>query len=67
MICQGKKLGGNAQKRTKDIIFQHGSIPLKSDKRPFSGHALNEFGINLTEDEAKKLLKQSFIETFSLT
>ena len=65
MICQGKKLGGNAQKRTKDLIFQHGSIPLKSDKRSFSGHALDEFDINLTEIKAKELLKQSFIETFS--
>ena len=27
----GKKLGGNAQKRIKDIIFQHGSVPLRID------------------------------------
>jgi lipoyl(octanoyl) transferase len=29
-VC-GRKLGGNAQKRIKKIIFQHGSIPLTLD------------------------------------
>lgn len=66
MICQGKKLGGNAQRRTKNLIFQHGSIPLKNDNREFSGHSLNEFGINISEKEAKELLKQSFIESFHI-
>ncbi|MFH2138681.1 MAG: biotin/lipoate A/B protein ligase family protein [Candidatus Omnitrophota bacterium] len=27
----GRKIGGNAQKRRRDIIFQHGSIPLHLD------------------------------------
>ena len=30
LIC-GKKIGGNAQKRMKNIIFQHGSIPWNID------------------------------------
>ncbi len=64
MICRGKKLGGNAQKRTKNLIFQHGSIPIKYDQREFSGHSLEEFGINLSEEKAKKLLKKSFKEIF---
>ena len=29
IIINGKKIGGNAQKRSRDVIFQHGSIPLK--------------------------------------
>ena len=66
MICEGKKVGGNAQKRTKSLIFQHGSIPLKIDKREFSGCSLEEFGIYLYETEAKELLKQSFVETFGI-
>jgi len=66
MICHGKKIGGNAQKRTKNLIFQHGSIPIKNDNREFSGHSLNEFGINLSEKKAKELLKQSFIESFTI-
>lgn len=67
MICQGKKIGGNAQRRTKDLIFQHGSIPLRSDKRKFAGHSLEEFGIQLDEKEAKILLAQSFSKTFQIT
>lgn len=31
ILIEGRKIGGNAQKRRKHIIFQHGSIPLKSD------------------------------------
>jgi lipoate-protein ligase A len=31
IAVDGKKIGGNAQKRHKDIIFQHGSIPIKLD------------------------------------
>ena len=27
ILINGKKIGGNAQKRSRDIIFQHGSIP----------------------------------------
>ncbi|MBN2452859.1 MAG: lipoate--protein ligase family protein [Candidatus Omnitrophica bacterium] len=28
IVISGRKIGGNAQKRTRNIIFQHGSIPL---------------------------------------
>ncbi len=31
ILLEGRKIGGNAQKRHKDMIFQHGSIPLESD------------------------------------
>lgn len=31
ILIDGKKIGGNAQKRRKDIIFQQGSIPLLID------------------------------------
>lgn len=31
IVIQGKKIGGNAQRRTDGIIFQHGSIPLTID------------------------------------
>jgi len=36
---QNKKLGGNAQKRTKKSILQHGSIPLKKDSREHAGYS----------------------------
>jgi len=66
IICDGKKIGGNAQRRTKITILQHGSIPLKKDARKFSGHSLEEFNINLTRKESRKLLKQSFIEVYGV-
>ncbi len=30
IVVDGKKIGGNAQRRKKDLIFQHGSIPLQN-------------------------------------
>ena len=31
LLIEGKKIGGNAQRRKKNIIFQHGSIPREID------------------------------------
>jgi len=31
LVVDSKKIGGNAQRRSKDIIFQHGSIPQRID------------------------------------
>ncbi|MDD5505124.1 MAG: lipoate--protein ligase family protein [Candidatus Omnitrophica bacterium] len=36
IIINGKKIGGNAQRRKRDIIFQHGSIPIKSCRGRFA-------------------------------
>jgi lipoyl(octanoyl) transferase len=36
IIINGKKIGGNAQRRKRDIIFQHGSIPIKSCMERFA-------------------------------
>lgn len=33
ILVGGRKLGGSAQKRSKNIILQHGSIPLRFDHR----------------------------------
>ena len=30
IMLQGRKIGGNAQRRSREIIFQHGSIPLQN-------------------------------------
>jgi len=66
IIIQGKKIGGNAQKRSKNFIYQHGSIPLHVDSRPFSGTSLEALGIKLSVQEAKELLKQAFQSTFDI-
>lgn len=65
ILYEGKKLGGNAQKHTKKFILQHGSIPLRNDEREFSGHSLEEFGIKLSEEEAKGLIRESFTQTYN--
>ena len=60
IIIDGKKIGGNAQKRTKNFILQHGSIPLRKDKRKHAGFSLEELRIELSEKEAKERLLKSF-------
>ncbi len=65
IIIDGKKIGGNAQKRTKELILQHGSIPLFKDSREKSGFSLEELGIGLSIKETKKLLKKSFYKTYN--
>ena len=79
ILIQGKKLGGNAQRRRRDVVFQHGSIPLKFNVEtviPF----LKERPQNLKNNicflsgvlgreiefvQLKNILKISFEETFS--
>ncbi len=66
IIIEGKKIGGNAQKRTKDFILQHGSIPLFKDDRQKSGYSLQELGVELSLKMAKDLLKESFMKTYGV-
>lgn len=67
IIINGKKIGGNAQKRAKNCILQHGSIPLftKSNDEVF-GSSLQDFGINLSFEEAKDGLIKAFKEVFEV-
>ncbi|UTJ05929.1 lipoate--protein ligase family protein [Arcobacter roscoffensis] len=71
ILIDKDKIGGNAQRRTKRLVFQHGSIPLYSvnDKKVLDnriGLTLEDLGIDLTYDEATKLLIESFQETFNV-
>ncbi len=80
VMVDGKKLGGNAQKRIGTIIFQHGSIPLRLDckaiKRCFRGDLGNiedniislaqACGKEINFDEGVKQLKSSFAKAFSV-
>ena len=66
IIINGHKIGGNAQKRSKKVIFQHGSIPLKTiEKNERYGSSLEDFSIKIDFDEAVSALKEAFIETFN--
>lgn len=75
ILIDGRKVGGNAQRRLRDAIFQHGSIPLANRagrgaeflREPPSGlggttGALRDFGVGLSDGELKKLLAEAFAE-----
>jgi lipoate-protein ligase A len=78
IIIDGKKIGGNAQKRTRRALFQHGSIPLrntlteagsflKEDVSLLDGrvHSLAEAaGRTFEAAEVEALIQESFIRTF---
>lgn len=78
ILINGKKIGGNAQRYTSNILFQQGSIPLKIDTEFFKPLFLNESGLDnamsliqlkntLTFQELTLLLKNTFCETFNAT
>ncbi|MBU0503252.1 MAG: lipoate--protein ligase family protein [Candidatus Omnitrophica bacterium] len=80
IMVRGKKLGGSSQRRIKNIIFQHGSIPFKIDFnkfKPFLNHdivVLEDKVISLEEALGRQisfkdlgtLLKESFKEVFGV-
>ncbi len=72
ILVNGIKIGGNAQKRTNKLIFQHGSIPLKeiehsvkSNNELEVGNTLFDFDIKLSYDKAIVLLKLAFEKVFA--
>jgi lipoyl(octanoyl) transferase len=78
IMVEGRKIGGNAQRRLKNAIFQHGSIPLTNclgAAAPFVREvphcmaeetaALADFGVNLPLVELKNLLLESFAESLA--
>jgi lipoate-protein ligase A len=68
IIVNGLKMGGNAQKRTKRMIFQHGSIPIESVQNKAEwGNSLRDVGIEVSYDKAIKLMCESFEESFDAT
>ncbi|HEY6873628.1 MAG TPA: lipoate--protein ligase family protein [Geobacteraceae bacterium] len=75
ILIGGRKIGGNAQRRLKNVIFQHGSIPLENRIAEGSGFflgrlprlsetavALRECGVALSFDELKKGVAGAFRE-----
>lgn len=65
IVINGNKIGGNAQKRNKKLIFQHGSIPVyktKEDKK--MGISLEDFNINLNFEDTQNKLIKAFEDSF---
>ena len=67
ILVNSKKIGGNAQRRTKKAIFQHGSIPVfKTKKHEMFGNSLEDININISFDETIKGLIESFKQSFNV-
>ncbi|MFA5645227.1 MAG: lipoate--protein ligase family protein [Candidatus Ratteibacteria bacterium] len=78
IVVEGKKIGGNAQRRMKGAIFQHGSIPLENDLsiaqqyllEPIASSqlpvaSLSELlGRSISFDEMAEVLRKSFVSYF---
>ena len=80
IVIEGRKIGGSAQRRRRDILFQHGSIPLQNSFQlaaEFSKSGPGKMGpVSISLDEvlgrvldyrpAEQLLKDAFQETFNV-
>ncbi len=73
ILIDGKKIGGNAQRRLKNVIFQHGSIPIinrsqfglqyMKDRSPeYADNNVSLFDCGVTADITT--LKRLFLEAF---
>jgi len=78
IVINGYKIGGNAQKRVKHVIFQHGSIPIKFDGLPLQKYikgvpddidtratSLTSLGISQSVEELRRILKESFFDVIA--
>ncbi|KAF0220492.1 MAG: lipoate-protein ligase [Geobacteraceae bacterium] len=78
ILVGGRKIGGNAQRRLRNVIFQHGSIPLVNCAVHGAGFlreppvgvgkvtgALHDFGVGLAQGELKRLMAEAFMEALS--
>jgi len=82
IVIGGRKIGGNAQRRKKDIVFQHGSIPLRNCLTEALGFvresarsaslvqgtvSLEELNIEPQAGLVKDILADSFQQCFAVT
>lgn len=79
IVVGGRKLGGNAQRRAKGVLFQHGSVPLRPavsaavpflrDKVPgldASTTSLGELGVAAGDEALKRMVADCFAETMGV-
>lgn len=75
ITIEGKKIGGNAQRYTRNVIFQHGSIPMRLNETAFdslfleesgmlSAASLQKCGVEISHEMLTELLIETFCETF---
>jgi len=81
IVSDGRKIGGSAQKRTRGVIFQHGSVPFNFDKgrassflrvkSPGSGEydaaCLEEIlGRDVSAADVSRIMIKAFMESFDV-
>jgi len=80
ILVHNRKLGGNAQRRTRNAVFQHGSIPLwdrvetgigflreKPPEARLSVGSLRTLGVDLAEADLKRRLAAAFCGALGAT
>lgn len=77
ITIDGKKMGGNAQRYTKNTLFQHGSIPLSFNENIFKNifleestlkniNTLDKMGKDMKKRELTLLLVEAFTQSFEV-
>ena len=77
IVIKGSKMGGNAQRYSRDLLFQHGSIPIQLDEARFEPFFLEESGLEhaatlerlgtpIARERLSELLIESFCEIFDV-
>jgi len=77
IVVRGLKLGGHAQRHTRDIIYQHGSIPISFDdalslklfgidSSGFGITSLLHQGCEIDYERLEDIVKHVFCETFDI-
>ena len=75
IAIKGRKIGGNAQRYTRNALFQHGSIPISLNETAFaplfleesgmeSAASLQKCGVEIGCETLAALLVDTFCETF---
>ncbi len=77
LVINGRKIGGNAQKRARRAVFQHGSVPVRIDWDmvrvyvPSLPHDITDSATSLSEElahvPAYEVLEQKLIAAFGRT
>jgi lipoate-protein ligase A len=78
IMIEGRKSGGNAQRYTRKVLFQHGSIPVTLESETWDpiflensgveeSATLERLGKRVSYEELSESLKKAFCETFGAT
>ena len=77
IIVSGRKIGGNAQRHTRQALLQHGSIPLEIKREHFealfhgdsgldNAASLQGCGIDMTDTRLTAAVKKAFEESYGV-